>query len=92
MARGQWNLGLFGEAAALGVALFDRRTPWLARLPALAVMAYLISPIDAVTDFIPIIGWIDDAMIVPLGLWLAGRFIPEPIKTDARAKIAGRAE
>lgn len=88
MARGRWNLGLLGEAAALGVALLDKRTPMIARLLALGVIIYLFSPIDIVTDFIPVLGWIDDAMIVPLGLWIAGRFIPEPIKDDARRKLA----
>ncbi|MDX2237023.1 MAG: DUF1232 domain-containing protein [Hyphomonadaceae bacterium] len=91
MARGRWSLGLLGEAGALALALFDRRTPWSARLIALAVGAYLISPIDLVTDLIPILGLIDDAMIVPLGLWIAGRFIPEAVKNDARAKLSRRA-
>jgi uncharacterized membrane protein YkvA (DUF1232 family) len=91
MARGRWSLGLLGEAAALALALIDRRTPWSARLIALAAALYLFSPIDVVTDLIPIVGLIDDAVIVPLALWIAGRFIPETIRNDARAKLSRRA-
>ncbi len=91
MARRRWSLGLIGEAGALAIALFDRRTPWSARLIAIAVGLYLVSPVDLVTDLVPIAGLIDDAMIVPLGLWIAGRFIPETVRNDARAKLSRRA-
>ena len=90
MAKGRWNIGLFGEAMALIVALFDRRTPWFAKLLAALVLVYLISPFDFMPDFIPIVGWIDDATLVPLGLWLASRFISPHVMDDARQRFAKR--
>lgn len=86
--RGRWNIGLFGEAMAVIVAVFDRRTPFIAKLLAGLVLVYLVSPIDFITDFIPVIGWIDDAMIVPLGLWLASRLVPADVMDDARTRFS----
>jgi uncharacterized membrane protein YkvA (DUF1232 family) len=71
---------------SLFFALLDRRTPWKARLVALAVVFYAIWPFDLIPDFIPWIGWLDDLIIVPLGLWLAYRLIPDHIIADARRR------
>lgn len=71
---------------ALFFALLDRRTPWKARLVALAVLFYAVWPFDLIPDFIPWIGWLDDLIIVPLGLWLAYRLIPDHIIADARRR------
>jgi uncharacterized membrane protein YkvA (DUF1232 family) len=90
MAKRRWNIGLFGEAMALIVALFDRRTPWIAKALAGVVLIYLISPFDLLSDFFPIVGWIDDATLVPLGLWLASRFISPQVMDDARQRFAKR--
>ncbi|HTI88687.1 MAG TPA: DUF1232 domain-containing protein [Alphaproteobacteria bacterium] len=68
-------------------ALFDRRAPWHARLVALGVLVYAVWPFDLIPDFIPVAGWIDDLIIVPLGLWLAFRLIPDDVIADARAKV-----
>jgi uncharacterized membrane protein YkvA (DUF1232 family) len=88
MAKRSWNIGLFGEALALVVAVFDRRTPWYAKALTVFVLAYLISPIDLIPDFIPVAGWLDDATIVPLGLWLASRLVPPNVMDNARARFA----
>ncbi|MGE5539863.1 MAG: YkvA family protein [Gemmatimonas sp.] len=70
-------------------ALFDRRAPLHARLIALAVLAYAVWPFDIIPDVIPVAGWIDDLIIVPLGLWLAFRLIPDEVIADARRKVEG---
>jgi uncharacterized membrane protein YkvA (DUF1232 family) len=71
----------------------DPRTPWLVRWLALLVAAYALSPIDLIPDFIPILGYLDDLVIVPLGLVLVLRLIPSEVKHSARAQasaFAGR--
>jgi uncharacterized membrane protein YkvA (DUF1232 family) len=88
MARRGWSIGSLGEAAALIAALFDRRTPWFAKLLAGLVLLYLIWPIDFIPDFIPVVGLLDDAAIVALGLWLAARFIPPDVMDHARRRFS----
>lgn len=67
------------EAHIAWLAARDAETPWLARVIAIAVAAYALSPIDLVPDFIPILGWIDDLVIVPAGLYLARSLVPKPL-------------
>ena len=73
------------EAHAAWLAARDPRTPWLARFLAVAVAAYALSPIDLIPDFIPLLGWIDDLLIVPIGLWAVRRLIPDPLWTELHA-------
>lgn len=73
------------EAHAAWLAARDPRTPWLARFLAVAVAAYALSPIDLIPDFIPVLGWIDDLLIVPLGLWAVRRLIPDPLWAELHA-------
>ncbi len=87
--RKGWNLGLLGQIGVLGFALLDRETPWGAKLLAGLVVVYLLSPIDFLPDFVPFAGVIDDMVIVPLGLWLAGRLIPVAALERARVKMSG---
>ncbi|MCA0209522.1 MAG: DUF1232 domain-containing protein [Proteobacteria bacterium] len=63
------------EAHAAWLAARDPRVPWLARVLAIAVAAYALSPIDLIPDFIPVLGWLDDLIIVPLGLLAVRRLI-----------------
>ena len=72
------------ETHALYLAVRDPRTPWYARVVAGAVVAYALSPIDLIPDFIPVIGYLDDLIVVPLGLALALRLIPAPVMADCR--------
>ena len=72
------------ELAALALAARDPRTPWLARLLILGVVAYALSPIDLIPDFIPVLGLLDDLLIVPAGLWLALRLVPPDVMAEAR--------
>jgi uncharacterized membrane protein YkvA (DUF1232 family) len=88
MLKIEKRIGVIGEAAALAVALFDKRSPWMAKLAAAAGIFYLIDPFDIAPDLIPILGWLDDAIAVPLALWLATRLIPPQVMADARARFS----
>jgi uncharacterized membrane protein YkvA (DUF1232 family) len=72
--------------AALGLAARDPRVPWYAKAAAAAVVAYSLSPIDLIPDFIPVLGYLDDLLIVPLGILLAIRLIPGGLMMEFRAK------
>lgn len=72
------------ELTALSIAVRDPRTPWTARLLAGLVLAYALSPLDLIPDFIPVLGLLDDLLLLPLGLWLALRLIPPEVMREAR--------
>jgi uncharacterized membrane protein YkvA (DUF1232 family) len=74
------------EAHAVWLAARDPRTPWPVRLLALAIAAYALSPIDLIPDFIPVLGLLDDALIVPAGIWLIGRLLPPGLMAEHRAR------
>lgn len=65
------------EAHAVWLAIRDPETPWAARIVGVLIAAYALSPIDLIPDFIPVLGLLDDALIIPAGLWLFRRLIPE---------------
>lgn len=77
---------LVRELNAFRLALQDPRTPWLPRLLVGLAVAYLASPLDLIPDFIPVLGQLDDLLIVPLLLWLAARRIPPEVMADCRAR------
>ena len=79
------------ETTALWFALRDPRTPWTARLVGMLVIAYALSPIDLIPDFIPVLGLLDDLILVPIGIALCIRLIPAEVFADAR-KLAENAE
>ncbi|ANY18827.1 hypothetical protein A6F68_00292 [Tsuneonella dongtanensis] len=80
------------EALTLWVAARDPRTPLAAKLLAGAVAAYAFSPIDLIPDFIPVLGLLDDVLIVPIGIWLVLRMIPAPLLAEYREEAADLAE
>ncbi len=84
----KWARGLKQQTLVVYFAARDPRTPWLARLLALGVAAYALSPIDLIPDFIPILGYLDDLVIVPLGLMLVLRLIPADVAASSRAKAS----
>ena len=88
---GTWARTLKRDIAALHIAAHDSRTPWTARAVALAVTLYALSPIDLIPDFIPVIGYLDDLIIVPLGIWLVVRLIPPDLMRVYRETAAGGA-
>lgn len=75
---------------ALYLAYRDPRTPWHARIVAGLVVAYALSPIDLIPDFIPVLGYLDDLVLLPLGLMLAVRLIPPAVMAEARTTAATR--
>ncbi len=74
------------ETYALYLAYRDPRVPWYARVWAAGVAAYAFSPIDLIPDFIPVLGYLDDLVIVPLGVWLALKMIPAAVLDECRVK------
>jgi len=74
------------EVTALGLAVQDPRTPWYARVLAVAVIAYALSPIDLIPDFIPVLGYLDDLLLVPAGIALVIRLIPAEVMAEARLR------
>ena len=74
------------EIVALAIAARDPRTPLYAKAFALFVVAYALSPVDLIPDFIPVLGLLDDVILVPLGIWVALRLIPADLMQDPRAK------
>ncbi|WP_123040326.1 YkvA family protein [Cohnella candidum] len=64
----------------------DGRTPWYAKLFAICVAAYAFSPIDLIPDFIPVLGYLDDLILVPLGVLIAIRMVPKEVVQDCRAR------
>ncbi len=76
------------EAHAVWLAARDPRTPLAAKLVGLFVAAYALSPIDLIPDFIPVIGLLDDAVMIPLGIWLFEKLVPADLMTEHRARAA----
>jgi uncharacterized membrane protein YkvA (DUF1232 family) len=72
------------EIHALLIAYQDPRTPWYAKAWALVVLAYALSPIDLIPDFIPVLGYLDDLVLLPLGIALAVKLIPAEVMAEAR--------
>jgi len=87
-----WARQLKQNVIALWIAARDPRTPWQAKLVAGFVAAYALSPIDLIPDFIPVLGYLDDLLIVPLGIMLAVKMIPADLMAEFRRKAEGLAE
>lgn len=80
----QWARTIKRDVLALWIAARDNGTPMVAEIIAGAVAAYALSPIDLIPDFVPVLGYVDDLLIVPLGIFLAVRLIPEPLMAEYR--------
>src|SRR5258707_3546765 len=81
-----WARNLKRDSHAIYLASRDPRVPWYAKVLAIAVAAYALSPIDLIPDFIPVIGYLDDLVILPLGIWLVVSLIPHDVMVEYRAK------
>lgn len=79
---------LKNETYALYLAYRDPRVPWYAKLFAVVVVGYAFSPLDLVPDFIPVVGYLDDLILVPLGITLALNMIPPDVMAESRAQAA----
>lgn len=80
-----WARTLKRDVMTLWFALKHPDTPWYARVLAAVVTAYALSPIDLIPDFIPVLGYLDDLIIVPAGVWLLLKIVPENVLVDSRA-------
>ena len=87
-----WAKRFRRDVVAVYFAARDPETPWPIRLLALAVAAYALSPVDLIPDFVPVLGYLDDLLIVPLGIALVIRLLPPGVLESARAKSAGLAK
>jgi len=76
------------ELAAVWFATRHPRTPFVAKVIAAAVIAYAFSPIDLIPDFIPVLGYVDDLLLLPLGVWIVLRLIPPDVMSECRAQAA----
>lgn len=83
-----WARGIKQDIATLWLAARCPDVPWLAKAVAAATVAYALSPIDLIPDFVPVLGYLDDLVIVPAGILLAIRLIP----TDTLARLRRQAE
>lgn len=81
----QWAVAVKRDICAVYLASRDPRVPWYAKLVAVLVVAYALSPIDLIPDFIPVIGYLDDLILVPLGILLVIRLVPAEIMAEHRA-------
>ena len=85
-----WARAIRRDVVAVSIAARDPRVPWYAKALALAVAAYALSPIDLIPDFIPVLGYLDDLIIVPLGILLVIKLIPAELMAEFRAEAARR--
>lgn len=85
-----WAKGLKRDVVALWIAARDPRVSWYAKALAGAFAAYALSPIDLIPDFVPVLGYVDDLLIFPAGIWLVVRLIPPPLMAEFREEAARR--
>ncbi len=83
-----WAGALKRETLVLYYAARDPRTPWHAKLLAGMVVAYALSPIDLIPDVIPVLGYLDDVILIPIGIALALKLVPAPVLAEARIRAA----
>ncbi|CCV13186.1 YkvA family protein [Mesorhizobium sp. STM 4661] len=83
-----WARTIKRDAHAVYLAARDPRTPWYAKALALCVAGYALSPIDLIPDFIPVLGYLDDAIILPLGILAVVKMIPPEVMAEHRAAAA----
>jgi uncharacterized membrane protein YkvA (DUF1232 family) len=88
----EWARIIKRDAHAVYLAARDPRTPWYAKALALLVAGYALSPIDLVPDFIPVLGYLDDVLLVPLGIIVIVRMIPADVMAEHRAAATVAAE
>jgi uncharacterized membrane protein YkvA (DUF1232 family) len=83
-----WAHALKRDAYAVYLAARDPDTPWYVKALAFVVAAYAFSPIDLIPDFVPLLGYLDDLILVPLGIWFVVSLIPEGAMAEYRAKAS----
>ena len=83
-----WARSIRRDVHALSLASRDPRVPWYAKALALIVAGYALSPIDLIPDFIPVLGYLDDLILVPAGIWLVIRLVPPHVMAEHRERAA----
>jgi len=86
LALKQWAARIRRDTLALWFAIRDKRTPLWLRLLGYLIIAYALSPIDLIPDFLPLIGYLDELILLPAGLWLMIKFMPSDILANGRAR------
>lgn len=81
-----WARRIKRDSVTLWFAYRDPRTPWAVKALCAFVVAYALSPIDLIPDFIPVLGYIDDALLLPALIWMAVRLLPPVVIVDSRKK------
>lgn len=82
----RWARQLKSDLAGLWFASRRRGTPFFAKALAVVLVAYAFSPIDLIPHFVPVLGYLDDLILLPLGIWIAIRMLPDTVITDCRAQ------
>lgn len=85
-----WQGSSLRRLASIASAAMDPRAPVVAKVAAIGTVVYALSPIDIIPDFIPVIGWIDDAAIVALGLWVVSKTMPAGLLEEHYERVQGR--
>ncbi|GAA4315082.1 YkvA family protein [Nibribacter koreensis] len=83
----QWAKQLKADIQALALAVQDARVPWYAKVMAGITVAYALSPIDLIPDFIPILGYLDDLLLLPIGIWLSIKLIPPALFQEFQEQV-----
>ena len=84
----QWAAGLKRDVFALWYAYRDPRTPLIAKLAAMLIVAYALSPIDLIPDFVPLLGYLDELILLPGAIYLALKLIPANVLEECRARAS----
>jgi len=79
--------GLTKELQVYRLVLWHERTPWVTRVLLGGAIAYALSPVDLIPDWFPVVGHLDDLLIIPLMVWLALRFVPAAVVEECRARV-----
>ena len=88
----QWAAALRRDVLALWFACRDPRTPLVAKLLVMLIVAYALSPIDLIPDFVPLLGYLDELILLPGAIYLAIKLVPGPVLEDSRARAAACSE
>ncbi len=84
----QWAKQLKREAVTLWFCYRHPQTPLIAKILSIGIVAYAFSPIDLIPDFIPVLGLLDEVILLPIAIWFTLKFIPAPILDECRGKAA----
>ncbi|WP_205789918.1 YkvA family protein [Microvirga makkahensis] len=87
-----WARAVRKDAVALYIAARDPRVPWHVKAAAMAIAAYALSPVDLIPDFIPVLGYLDEVIILPMAIALVIRMIPDPLMAEFRDEAQRRSE